>query len=104
VSSPPPGVAAERTVLAWNRTTLAYAACVLLCVRLAAGSLPLALTVVGAGATGLTGLATATRSRYRRVHADAASGRLVAAPAAVTTAAALSVLLALGSALVICLR
>jgi uncharacterized membrane protein YidH (DUF202 family) len=96
VSSPPPGVAAERTVLAWNRTTLAYAACVLLCMRLAAASLPLTGVVAGAGAAATAGLAATGASRHRRTRA--------AAPLATATAAGLTVLLAAAAGLLICAR
>jgi len=101
---PPPGVAAERTVLAWNRTALAYAACVLLSVRLAADSLPLALTVVGLGGGGLAALATAARSRYRRIWPDMLAEGPVAAPAALGTAATLVVLLGVGATMLILAR
>jgi uncharacterized membrane protein YidH (DUF202 family) len=100
---PPPGVAAERTLLAWNRTTLGYVVCLLLCVRLAADSPPLALTVVGLGGGGLAALAAAGRSRYRRIRPVAAEGP-VAAPTAVGTAAALVVLLGVGAAMLVLAR
>ena len=101
---PSPGVAAERTLLAWNRTTLGYVVCLLLCVRLAADSPPLALTVVGLGGGGLAVLAAAGRSRYRRFRPDVAATGSVAAPAAVGTAAALVVLLGIGAAVLVLAR
>ena len=101
---PSPGVAAERTLLAWNRTTLGYVVCLLLCVRLAADSPPLALTVVGLGGGGLAVLAAAGRSRYRRIRPDVAAEGPVAAPAAVGTAAALVVLLGIGAAMLVLAR
>lgn len=53
------GLAAERTVLAWVRTTLAYGICGLLCARLSVGSV--AIAIVG---TGGVAVLTARRRRY----------------------------------------
>ncbi|HYT10078.1 MAG TPA: DUF202 domain-containing protein [Mycobacteriales bacterium] len=103
-ADPPPTVPAERTVLAWVRTALAYGVCALLCARLVAGSTSLALAVVLLGALATTAVAGIASSRYRRARADAAAGRPVAAPLATATAAALTALLGLAAAVLVVVR
>jgi uncharacterized membrane protein YidH (DUF202 family) len=56
--------AAERTVLAWVRTTLAYGVCAILCLRLATGSVPIAVVALAAVGTGGVAALTARRRRY----------------------------------------
>jgi uncharacterized membrane protein YidH (DUF202 family) len=99
--APPPGVAPERTVLAWTRTTLAYGVCVLLCLRLSRGS-PALLGAVGTvGAVATAAVAVAARSRRREL---AAAARPAPARVQAATAAGLTVLLAAAAAALVALR
>jgi hypothetical protein len=84
-----PGLAVERTVLAWTRTWLAVGACALLLARMSLGSTPrvAAALVVGAVALALTTLAGGRRvTRLRAAAADPASLRAATRPAALTAA------------------
>jgi uncharacterized membrane protein YidH (DUF202 family) len=99
--APAPGVAPERTVLAWTRTTLSYGVCVLLCLRLSRGS-PALLGAVGTvGAVTTAAVAVAARSRRRRL---AAAVRPGPAPVQAATAAGLTILLAAAAAALVVLR
>jgi uncharacterized membrane protein YidH (DUF202 family) len=84
---PPAGLAAQRTALAWTRTALGYAVCVLLCSRLAGTAAPL---VLAAGGGAVAGLAALARARLRRAAAAVAAGRPVGSPTSVAAAAALT--------------
>jgi uncharacterized membrane protein YidH (DUF202 family) len=98
--TPPPGVAPERTVLAWTRTTLSYGVCVLLCLRLSRGA-PVLLAAVGTvGAVATAAVAVAARSRRRGL----AGGVRAPAPVQSATAAGLTVLLAAAAAALVALR
>jgi uncharacterized membrane protein YidH (DUF202 family) len=97
--SGPPGVAPERTALAWSRTVLSYAACVLLGLRLARGSVVLLVAVGLAGGAAVTVLGVAARGRQRRLRA-----RPGPAPALPALAAGLTVALGLAAAALVVLR
>ena len=89
----PPGVAPERTALAWTRTVLSYGACVLLCLRLARGSPAVFAAVAAGGAVAVGTLGATARSRQRRLP----TGR-GPAPFQAAVAAGLTVLLAVAAA------
>ena len=99
VTAGPPGVAPERTLLAWTRTALSAGVCALLLLRLAAGSTPRLVVAAALGVPAAAVLAGAARHRSRRLRA-AAPGEPVRAAA---TAAVVSVLLALAAAVLIVL-
>jgi hypothetical protein len=94
----PPGVAPQRTALAWTRTVLAYGVCVLLCLRLARDSPVLLATVGVAGGAAVAVLGATARGRYRQL-----PGVPGPAPAAAAVAAGLTVGLAVAAAALVLL-
>jgi uncharacterized membrane protein YidH (DUF202 family) len=89
----PPGVAPERTALAWTRTLLSYGVCVLLCLRLARGSPVLLAAVAAGGGLAVAALGGAARGRQRELPAGTGL-----APVQAAVAAGLTVLLAVAAA------
>jgi hypothetical protein len=89
VTGSPPGLAVERTVLAWSRTWLAVGACALLLFRMTIGStarVAAALTI-GATALALTTLAGRRRATHlRAIAARPASLRVATIATGLTTA------------------
>jgi uncharacterized membrane protein YidH (DUF202 family) len=93
------GQAAERTVLAWVRTALAYGICAVFCLRLAAGSLPLAVTVLVLAAAGTAGVMVLIARRRRHTAAGVPVDPVVTAALAGLVAA-----LGLGAAALVALH
>jgi len=99
----PPGLAVERTVLAWNRTWLTVGACGLLLLRLGEGSTS---HLVGALLLGGPAMLTATaagRRRARYLRTRAAGSPVSAGVRAAGVIAATATLLGLGTAALIVL-
>lgn len=94
-----PGVAPERTALAWTRTVLSYGVCVLLCLRLVQESPALLAAVGGAGAGAVGVLGVAARGRQRQLPTGARP-----APAQAALAAGLTVLLGVAAAALVAFR
>jgi hypothetical protein len=71
VTGPRPGLAVERTVLAWTRTWLSVAVCGLLLLRLGTGSAPRVAAALTASAVATLVVTVAGRRRARalRTHA-----------------------------------
>jgi len=87
--SEPPGLAVERTVLAWSRTWLAIGGCGLLLFRMSIGSTALvaAALTIGAAALVLITLASRRRATHLRAIAPRPASLRVATGAAGLTAA-----------------
>jgi uncharacterized membrane protein YidH (DUF202 family) len=93
VSAPRPGLAVERTVLAWTRTWLSVGVCGLLLARVTAGSAPRLAVALTAGALAV-GVTTAVgRRRAARLRAIAATPHALRPPARAATATAATVAL-----------
>lgn len=65
----PPGLAVERTVLAWQRTWLTVGACGLLLLRLGSGSPVRVAAILGLGAVVVLAGTYAARRRAQRLRA-----------------------------------
>jgi hypothetical protein len=105
VTEPPPGLAVERTVLAWLRTWLAVGACALLLFRMTIGSTALVAAALAIGAMAL--LLITLLGRRRAAHLRAIAPRpasLRAATRAAGLTAAVVVLFGLGAAALVIAR
>ncbi len=104
MSGPRPGLAVERTVLAWTRTWLAVGACGLLLFRMTVGS---AGGVAAALTIGAVALVLATFTGHRRatlLRSVAAPGRLPVATRAVALTAATVTVLGVAAAVLVAVR
>ena len=100
--TPRPGLAVERTVLAWTRTWLSVGVCGLLLFRISMGSAGRVAAALAVGAVAL-GLATVTgRRRAALLRAVAATPRhLPVATSAIALTAATVTLLGLAAAVLV---
>jgi hypothetical protein len=71
VTGPQPGLAVERTVLAWTRTWLSVAVCGLLLLRLGTGSAPRVAACLAVSAVAMLVVTTTGRRRARTLRAHA---------------------------------
>jgi uncharacterized membrane protein YidH (DUF202 family) len=103
VSESPPGLAVERTVLAWTRTWLAVGACGLLLFRMSIGSTAqvAAVLTIGAVALVLTTLAGRHRATHLRAIAPRPASLRVATGATGLTTATVALLALAAAALVL---
>lgn len=69
MTGPPPGLAVERTVLAWTRTWLSAAVCAVLLLRLSAGSTVRTAASLVVGTVALVTLTAAGHRRANRLRA-----------------------------------
>jgi uncharacterized membrane protein YidH (DUF202 family) len=100
----PPGLAVERTVLAWMRTWLAVGACALLLFRLSIGSTGrVAALAIGATALAITTVTGRRRATHLRAIAPRPASLHVATTATSVTAATV-VLLGLAAAAFVAAR
>jgi hypothetical protein len=115
VTGPQPGLAVERTVLAWTRTWLSVAVCGLLLLRLGTGSIPRVAACLAVSAVAMLVVTTTGRRRARTLRARATPpSRLppVAVPPtllrpathAAATTAATTFLLAVAAAVLVALH
>jgi uncharacterized membrane protein YidH (DUF202 family) len=105
MSTPRPGLAVERTVLAWTRTWLAVGVCGLLLLRVSVGSTPRLVVALGAGALALAITTVSGRRRASRLRAAAATpGTLPLATRPVAVTAATVALLGLAAAVLVLIR
>jgi uncharacterized membrane protein YidH (DUF202 family) len=101
----PPGLAVERTVLAWTRTWLAVGACALLLFRISIGSTARVAVALAIGATALA--ITTLTGRRRATYLRAVAPRPVSLhvpTGATTVTAATVVLLGLAAAALVAAR
>jgi uncharacterized membrane protein YidH (DUF202 family) len=102
VSEPRPGLAVERTVLAWTRTWLAVGACGLLLFRMSIGSAGRVAAALGVGAVALVVITVTGRRRAALLRVVAATPRhLPVATRAVAVTAATVTLLGLATAVLV---
>jgi uncharacterized membrane protein YidH (DUF202 family) len=92
VSERRPGLAVERTVLAWTRTWLSVGVCGLLLLRVTAGSAPRLAAALTAGGLALAVTTAVGRRRATRLRAVATTPQSLRPPvrAATTTAATIA--------------
>ena len=103
MSTPGPGLAVERTVLAWTRTWLTVAACALLLLRLTSAAPMRTAAALGVGAVAVLACTVVGRRRAVRLRALAAdaTGRIVPAVRAAAVTAATATLLGLAAAVLV---
>lgn len=85
MTGPPPGLAVERTVLAWTRTWLSAAVCAVLLLRLSAGSTVRTAASLAVGVLALVALTAAGRRRANRLRAAQPGPAVRAARVTATT-------------------
>lgn len=102
-SADPPGLAVERTVLAWTRTWLTVGVVALLLLRLGSGSVLRAGASLTVGGLAMGVVTVAGRRRGRRLRALTATGPFDLAGRATLLTAATTTALGLAAALVIAL-
>ena len=100
-----PGLAVERTVLAWTRTWLSVGACGLLLTRMSLGSPPRVAAALTIGAVALALTTLAGRRRATVLRAVAARPRPLPAPARATAlTSGIVTLFGVGAAVLVALR
>jgi len=102
--SAPPGLAVERTVLAWTRTWLTTGVCGLLLLRLGSGSAPRGVAALLAGALSTLVVAAVGRRRAGYLHTLSALSRVEPAVRAAALTAGTAALLGLAAAGIIAAR
>ena len=98
-----PGLAVERTVLAWDRTWLTVGACGLLLLRLGHGSTPRLAAAVLLGGVAMLAATAAGRRRARYLRTRAVASPVSAGVRAAGVIAAAVALLGIGTAALIAL-
>jgi uncharacterized membrane protein YidH (DUF202 family) len=93
VSQPRPGLAVERTVLAWTRTWLSVGACGLLLLRMSVGSAPRLALALTAGALAIAVTTAVGRRRAARLREIATTPDELRPPVRAATATAATVAL-----------